>query len=109
MADKKTELIGLVGQNNISDDAKTLTEYSGNGLAPAMKPEFVIKPKDTNTVQKVITWANRTRTPLVPLSSGPPHFHGDTVPGVPGAAILDLSGMKKIMKVMKNPKKIKIK
>jgi hypothetical protein len=33
----------------------------------------------------------------VPVSSGPPHFRGDTVPGIGGAIIVDLSGMKKII------------
>ena len=34
--------------------------------------------------------ANETQTPLVPVSSGPPHFRGDTVPGIGGAVIVDL-------------------
>ena len=36
-------------------------------------------------------WANQTGTPLVPVSSGAPHFYGDTVPSVPGAVMVDLS------------------
>ena len=100
MADKKNELIGLVGENNVFDDIKTLNDYSkDNSFVPSMKPEFVVKPKDADTIQRIVEWANRTKMTLVPVSSGPPHFHGDTVPGVPGAVVLDLSGMKKIMKV----------
>jgi FAD/FMN-containing dehydrogenase len=48
-------------------------------------------------VQKLVKLANETMTPLVPVSSGPPHFRGDTVPGIGGAVIVDLSGMKKII------------
>jgi FAD/FMN-containing dehydrogenase len=100
MADKKSDLIGLVGANNVFDDNKILNEYSkDNSFAPTVKPDFVVKPKDADTIQKIIAWANKTRTPLIPVSSGPPHFHGDTIPGVPGAVVLDLSGMKTIMKV----------
>jgi hypothetical protein len=50
-------------------------------------------------VQKLVKLANETNTPLVPVSSGPPHFRGDTVPGIGGAIIVDLSGMKKIIRV----------
>ena len=41
----------------------------------------------------------RPGTPLVPVSSGAPHFYGDTVPSVPGAVMVDLSRMDKIIKV----------
>lgn len=100
MAEKKNDLTGLVGENNVFDDVKTLNKYSiDDSFAPAMKPDFVVKLKDADTIQKIIVWANNTRTPLVPISSGPPHFRSDTVPGVLGSVILDLSGMKKIMKI----------
>jgi FAD/FMN-containing dehydrogenase len=45
-----------------------------------------------------VQWANETETPLVPVSSGAPHFRGDTVPGIGGTLIVDLSGMKKILR-----------
>jgi FAD/FMN-containing dehydrogenase len=100
LAAKKNDLIGLVDEKNVFDDIETLNKYSkDSSFAPGMKPEFVIKPKDADAIQKIIVRANNTRTPLVPISSGPPHFHGDTVPSVPGAVILDLSSMKKILKV----------
>jgi FAD/FMN-containing dehydrogenase len=44
-------------------------------------------------------WATETRTPLVPVSSGPPHFHGDTVPSAPETTIVDLSRMKAIKRI----------
>ncbi len=40
--------------------------------------------------------AKETGTPLVPVSSGGPHFYGDTVPSTGDAVIVDLSGMKKV-------------
>ena len=57
------------------------------------------KPKNVDEVQGIIKWANDNKTPLVPVSSGPPHFRGDTVPSVPGAVMVDLSGMKKIIRI----------
>ena len=43
--------------------------------------------------------ANETQTPLIPVSSGAPHFRGDTVPSVAGSIIVDLSKMKKIINI----------
>jgi hypothetical protein len=50
-------------------------------------------------VEEIIKLANETNTPLVPVSSGSPHFRGDTVPGTGGAVIVDLSKMNKIIKI----------
>jgi FAD/FMN-containing dehydrogenase len=100
MADQKAELAALVGTNNVLDDPETLNSYSRDqSFTRAIEPRFVVRPGNVDEVQKIVEWANNTKTPLVPVSSGPPHFHGDTVPGVPGAVIVDVSGMKKIINV----------
>jgi len=36
--------------------------------------------------------------PLIPVSSGPPHFQGDTIPSQ-GGVVVDLSRMKRIIRV----------
>ena len=64
-----------------------------------MKPWFVAKPGNVDEVQGIVKWANQTQTPLVPVSSGPPRFHGDTVPCATGAVIVDLSGMNRIRRI----------
>ena len=64
-----------------------------------MKPWFVVKPQNSDQIQSLVIWANETKTPLVPVSSGAPHAYGDTAPSVAGAVIVDLSGMKKILRV----------
>ena len=66
-----------------------------------VRPAGVVRPKNAEEVQRIVEFANRTRTPLVPVSSGPPHFRGDTVPSVGGATIVDLSGMKRIINVQR--------
>jgi len=48
---------------------------------------------------EIVKWANRTLMPLVPISSGPPRFHGDTIPSVGGSVIVDLRKMKRIMRI----------
>jgi FAD/FMN-containing dehydrogenase len=100
MTDPKTELAGLIGEGNVRDDPETLESYAQDRSdAAAMKPRLVAHVQDVDQVQKIVGWANRTGTPLVPVSSGPPHFHGGTVPGAPGAVVVDLSGMKRILSI----------
>ena len=64
-----------------------------------VRPASVVKPRTPEDIQKIVKFAAETKTPLVPVSSGPPHFRGDTVPSVGGAVIVDMSGMKKILVV----------
>jgi len=47
----------------------------------------------------MVAWANRTETPLIPVSSGAPHFYGDTVPSAPEGVIVDLSRMKAVKRM----------
>ena len=47
----------------------------------------------------IVLWANETQTPLVPVSSGAPHYRGATYPAVPEAVLVDLSGMKQILRI----------
>ena len=100
MNGKKEELVGIIGEKNVLDDPETLEAYSRDeSFVRPMKPWFVVKPKNVDEVQGVVRWANQTRTPLVPVSSDPPHFHGDTVPSATGAVIVDLSAMKRIIRI----------
>jgi FAD/FMN-containing dehydrogenase len=90
----------IVGPANVSQDVAILESYSKDmSFVNPIKPAYVVKPKDRKTVQELVIMANETNTPLVPISSGFPHFRGDTVPGVAGAVIVDLSGMNKILNV----------
>lgn len=74
--------------------------YAGDeSFTTPRKPWAVAKPKNADEVQAIVKWANQNTIPLVPVSSGTPHFHGDTVPDVSGVLIVDLSEMKKIMHI----------
>ncbi len=100
MIETKDALIQLFGKENLQDDPQTLETYAKDeSFAFPLKPWFVVKPHNVSQVQSLVNWANQTRTPLVPVSSGPPHFRGDTVPSSPGAVMVDLSGMQNIIHV----------
>ncbi len=94
------ELVKITGGSNVIYKPGVLEEYSqDSSFTPKIKPRCVVRPANVAEVQEIVKWANETRTPLVPVSSGAPHFRGDTVPGAAGAVIVDLSRMKKIIRV----------
>lgn len=100
MGEKKEELIKIVGAEHVLDDPDTLDIYSRDlSFVPPRKPRLVVKPLNGEQVQGIVKWANQAGTPLVPVSSGPPHFRGDTVPSTGGAVIVDLSRMKRIIRI----------
>jgi FAD/FMN-containing dehydrogenase len=95
---EQVALVNAIGRERISLDSAELDSFSRDiSFANRVRPASLVKPKSAADVQRILKFANETKTPLVPVSSGPPHFRGDTVPSVGGAVIVDMSGMKKIM------------
>jgi hypothetical protein len=94
------KLAKIVGGSNVIDSPTVLEEYSqDSSFVSRVLPRCVVRPKNVEEVQGIVRWANETLTPLVPMSSGPPHFRGDTVPSVEGAVIVELSRMKRVIRV----------
>ncbi|MBU4011167.1 MAG: FAD-binding oxidoreductase [Proteobacteria bacterium] len=97
---QKDELTKIIGKKNVLDDQKTLDAYSRDeSFVIPVRPSCVVKPTKNTEVQALIKWANETGTPLVPVSSGAPHYRGDTIPATGGAVVVDLSKMNKIIRV----------
>jgi hypothetical protein len=93
-------LASIVGADNVIDKQTVLDQYASDmSFVNPVRPDCIVKPESTDEVVKIVKLARETGTPLVPVSSGPPHFRGDTVPSSGGAIIIDLSGMKKIIRV----------
>jgi hypothetical protein len=93
-------LIDIVGTKNVINKQAVLEQYANDmSFVNAIKPTCIVKPKNRDDIEKIVKLARQTGTPLIPVSSGPPHFRGDTVPSVGGAVIVDLSGMKQIIRV----------
>ncbi|MBN1454197.1 MAG: FAD-binding oxidoreductase [Anaerolineales bacterium] len=100
MDDKKARLKDIVGDGGILPGPKFSDSYSLDyNLIKPLQPCFEVKPKNVEEVQKIVLWANETQTPLVPVSSGGPHFRGDTYPTAPEAVMVDLRGMNHILKI----------
>jgi FAD/FMN-containing dehydrogenase len=95
---EKAKLVKIVGASNASDKKTTIDEFSCDiSFVNPVKPAYVVKPKNAADVTEIVKLANKTGTPLIPVSSGPPHFRGDTVPSIGGAVVVDMSGMNKIV------------
>jgi FAD/FMN-containing dehydrogenase len=94
----KEKLSKIVGARNVSFSQATLDEYSSDiSFVNSIRPVCVVKPAKSGEVQKLVKLANKTQTPLVPVSSGFPHFRGDTIPSTGGAVIVDLRKMNKVI------------
>jgi hypothetical protein len=95
---EKERLVTIVGPDKVMSEPQVLQAYSQDmSFVNPVRPACVVMPNKADEVQKIVHLANDTQTPLVPVSSGPPHFRGDTVPGIGGAVIVDLSQMKKVI------------
>jgi FAD/FMN-containing dehydrogenase len=96
----KKSLESIVGKGCVIDDPKALAPYAQTqGFGKHYPPWYAVRPDSAEKVEKLVGWANRTETPLVPVSSKGPKLRGDSVPSVPGAVVVDLSGMDRILNV----------
>jgi FAD/FMN-containing dehydrogenase len=95
----KKPLSEIVGLENVEDSPEVLDELAkDHSFIKPVRPLCVVYPRTKGDVKDIIRLANEYKVPLIPISSGPPHFRGDTVPRE-GGIILDLSRMKKILRV----------
>lgn len=109
MKDIKTMLVKIVGKSNVNDDREILDQYAADqSFCKPLSPRFVVKVENSEQVENLVKWANETATPLVPVSSGAPHFRGDTVPSVAESIIVDLSGMNKIININRRQRMVVI-
>ena len=86
------ELARAVGAENVSNDAATLKSFALDGsLVTGTCPDFIAYPHNKADVREIVRIANGHHVALVPVSSGPPRFHGDTLPSR-GGIVVDFSG-----------------
>ena len=97
---QRAQLARIIGESNILSEPGVLEEYSRDmSFVSPVRPGCVLKPGNTDQVKKIVNLARQRHTPLVPVSSGGPHFRGDTVPSTGGAMVVDLSAMKTIIRI----------
>ena len=106
--DLPTQLKEIVGAERVSVDSASLEAYSKDHsfVLPRM-PLAVVYPETSDEVKALVKWANESRTPLVPVSSGPTHFRGDTIPNQ-GGVVVDLSRMKRILNMDERNRAVRV-
>jgi FAD/FMN-containing dehydrogenase len=94
----REQLLEIVGADNFSDDLAVLETYSKDfSLVLAGMPNYVVKLKRVEEVQKIVNLANEHLIPVVPTSSAV-HFQGAAIPKQ-GGIVIDLTGMNQVLEV----------
>jgi FAD/FMN-containing dehydrogenase len=95
----KNLLARVLKPENVVDHESILKEYCrDHSFVSGYSPQLLVYPVSKEEVQGIVRLARESRVPLVPVSSGPPRFHGDTVPNQSGI-IVDFKKMKRIYKI----------
>ena len=81
----KDSLQAILGKADVIDDPGILASYAvSHSFGPHYRPWYAVKPGDAETVEKLVGWANKTGTPLVPVSSTGVKLRGTACQACPG-------------------------
>ena len=92
------ELVKIVGEDYASNRHEELFTYSKDlGTSEPKMPEYVVAPKTTEEVQKIVRLANEKKIAIVPLGGGLT-LAGLALP-LKGGITIDMKRMEKIIEV----------
>jgi glycolate oxidase len=96
-----TDLQGLIGSANVRADATALAAYSRDAT-PLFDglPEVIVTPTSTQDVVKIVKYAAKTKTPIIPRGAGS-NLCAATVP-LKGGIVLSMTLMNKVLEVNKS-------
>ena len=96
-----TDLQGLIGSANVRADATALAAYSRDAT-PLFDglPEVIVTPTSTQDVVKIVKYASKTKTPIIPRGAGS-NLCAATVP-LKGGIVLSMTLMNKVLEVNKS-------
>lgn len=89
----------VVGEANVRTDAETLDRYARTTQDTAPRPACILFPETTGEVQEIVRVAGEKGVVVYPISRGRNWGYGDACAPTPGAAIVDLSRMNRILEV----------
>ncbi|MEK7828791.1 MAG: FAD-binding protein, partial [Deltaproteobacteria bacterium] len=92
-----TEMINIVGKENISTDREDIICYSYDATNQKFLPDAVIFPKGAEEISLILKLANKEVFPVIPRGAGS-GFSGGSLP-VEGGVVVSLERMNKILKV----------
>jgi glycolate oxidase len=98
MSDIYKSLVEIAGEGHVSTQTEELYFYARDpGLMPTHKPDYVVAPKTTEEVQKIVKLANKEKIPIVPMGAGMA-LTGLIIP-LKGGIVIDMKRMRKIVGV----------
>ena len=97
--DMRTKLSELVGDKYVDDTMETLVGFAKDHSLMDVRglPDVVVRPGSAEEVQRVVSFANEEKIPVIPVSSSV-HFHGSTLPKM-GGMILDMRRLNRILDI----------
>jgi glycolate oxidase len=99
IAELKGRLSEFLGPEQISNRPELLEQYSSDkSFEVKGSPFLAVFPVRREQLQSIIKLACESHIPLVPVSSGAPHFRGDTIPEQDGI-LMDFSRMAQVIKI----------
>jgi len=93
------ELLDTVGKDNVSTEEHEIEAYSCDEM-PHPKPyapQVIVKPTDTNSVARLMEFANRKRIPVTPRGAGT-GVSGGCIP-IYGGILMSMERMKRILEI----------
>jgi len=98
----REELREIFDADHLIGDPGLLEQVSRNSsFITAGVPECLVKPREVQEIQSLVRWANESRVPLTPVSSGGEHYRGASTP-IFGGVVVDLSAMNRIIDIDRN-------
>lgn len=95
----RSSLLSFLPPENIVSEDAALEASLGDGVSvESTQPFVIVYPENTGQVQSIVRLSRQTGIPLVPVSSGPPHFNGGTTPAGSGV-IIDFTRMDRIIEI----------
>ncbi len=94
------DLQNILGRDLVLNNDKICETYSRDqSFVNGQKPGAIVFAESVEQIQKILRYANTTKIPVVPRSSGL-NLHGGAVPAY-GGIVLDLSKWTKLSRSMK--------
>jgi FAD/FMN-containing dehydrogenase len=90
-------LVRVVGPERATDNPAVLYSYSGTSMAfPKAMPDFLVRPRSTEEVQKIVAVARKHLVPITPVASGTQE--AGTYPWF-GGIVLDTMAMDQLVEI----------
>jgi len=98
MSETLQSLKEIVGERGVSNRPEELWFYSRDpGVLDPHLPDYVVAPKTTEEIQKIVQLANREKIPIVPMGNGMA-LTGLVIP-LKGGIVMDMKRMSRIIEV----------